>query len=109
MSTLNTFNSHLDKPSYTGPYYFYLVDFQDIHNGKTYFRIIDAGVNMTHKERMAHFDHDINGNWAANGFDPQYEVTAYEIDMDGGEMLENGITSHVFHETYWDRAIQGAV
>jgi len=104
MSTLNTFNSHLDKPSYTGPYYFYLVDFQDIHNGKTYFRIIDAGVNMTHKERMAHFDHDINGRG-----EPRYTVTAYEIDMEPGEMLEAGLTSHVFHDTYWDRAIQGAV
>ena len=61
MTTLNTFNRHIDEPSYTGDYYFYLVDFVDIHSGKSYFRVIDAGVNMTHKERMAHFDHDING------------------------------------------------
>ena len=104
MTTLNTFNRHIDEPSYTGPYYFYLVDFVDIHSGKSYFRVIDAGVNMTHKERMAHFDHDING-----GEEPRYEVTAYEIDMEPGEMLEAGMTAHVFHETYWDRAIQGAL
>ena len=109
MTTLNTFNRHLDTPSYEGDYYFYLVDFQDIYSGQHYFRVIDAGVNMTHDERMKHFDRDLNGHWEANNFDPQYEVTAYEIDMEPGEMLEEGITSHVFRDTYWDRVIQGAV
>ena len=110
MTTLNTFNSHLNDskyPAYTGDYYFYLVDFMDIYSGQHYFRVIDAGVSMSHDERMAHFDGDINGT--GKHYDPRYEITAYEIDLEPGEMLEAGLTSHVFRETYWDRVLQGAV
>ena len=89
--------------------YFYNVDFMSDYDGKHYFRLISASTELTHAERMAHFDKDLNGSWVDNTFDPQYSITAYEIDMDGGEMLEEGITSHVFRETYWDRAIQGAL
>lgn len=89
--------------------YFYNVDFMSDYDGKHYFRLISASTEFTHAERMAHFDKDLNGSWVDNTFDPQYTITAYEIDMDGGEMLEEGITSHVFRETYWDRAIQGAL
>ena len=90
-------------------YYFYTVDFQDIYSGQHHFRLIDAPVGATHEERLAHFDKDINGCWEANNFDPQFSITAYEIDMEPGEMLEEGITSHVFRETYWDQLLQGAV
>jgi len=89
--------------------YFYTVDFMSDYDGKHYFRLIGAPAEFTHAERMAHFDKDLNGSWVDNTFDPQYSITAYEIDMDGGEMLEEGITSHVFRETYWDRLIQGAL
>ena len=89
--------------------YFYNVDFMSDYDGKHYFRVIGAPAEFTHAERMAHFDKDLNGSWVDNTFDPQYSITAYEIDMDGGEMLDNDITSHVFRETYWDRAIQGAL
>jgi hypothetical protein len=75
----------------------------DAHNGQNYFRLIGADANMDHSERMSYFNDEINGS------NPQFTITAYEIDMDGGEMLECGITSHVFQETYWDRSIQGAV
>ena len=87
MTTLNTFNSHLNDskyPAYTGDYYFYLVDFMDIYSGQHYFRVIDAGVSMSHDERMAHFDGDINGT--GKHYDPRYEITAYEIDLEPGEM-----------------------
>ena len=62
MTTLNTFNSHLndDRFPYTGDFLFYTVDFMDIYSGQHYFRIIDAGINMTHDERMKHFDADKN-------------------------------------------------
>lgn len=109
MATLNTFNRHIDNPSYTGDYYFYTVDFMDIYSGQHYFRIIDAGVNMTHEERMAHFDADINGRMNGVGYDPRYTITAYEIDLEPGEMLEAGLTSHVFRDTYWSAILQGAV
>ena len=89
--------------------YFYNVDFMSDYDGKHYFRLIGAPAEFNHAERMVHFDKDLNGSWVDNNFDPQYSITAYEIDMDGGEMLECGITSHVFRETYWDRLIQGAV
>lgn len=91
------------------PYYFYTVEFMDIYDGSHYFRIIDAPVNATHEERMARFDHDINGVMNGVGYDPRYTVTTYEIDMDGGEMLDAGLTSHMFRETYWDTILQGAV
>ena len=108
MTTLNTFNRHIDTPEvYDSDYHFYLVDFKDIHSGKRYFRIIDASVNFNHKERLAYFDADINGR--GEHYEHRYDVVAYEIDMEPGEMLEAGLTSHVFHETYWDRAIQGAL
>ncbi len=93
----------------TKPYHFFTVSFMSIYDGQHYFRLIDSPVDATHAERMAHFDRDINGCWEANNFDPQFSITAYEIDMDGGEMLEEGITSHVFRETYWDQLLQGAV
>ena len=89
--------------------YFYTVDFMSDYDGKHYFRLIGAPAEFTHAERMAHFDKDLNGSWVDNTFDPQYSITAYEIDMEPGEMLEAGMTAHVFHETYWDRAIQGAL
>ena len=91
------------------PYYFYCVEFMDIYDGNHYFRIIDAPVDATHEERMDHFDKDINGVMNGVGYDPRYTITTYEIDMDCGEMLECGITSHVFRETYWDTVLQGAV
>ena len=93
----------------TKPYHFFTVSFMSIYDGQHYFRLIDSPVGATHKERMEHFDKDINGCWEANNFDPQYSITAYEIDMEPGEMLEEGITSHVFRETYWDQLLQGAV
>ena len=79
-------------------YYFYLVDFCDDY-GNHHFRLMTADKGLNHKGRMAVFQKELGS---------QYTVTAYEIDMEPGEMLEAGMTSHVFHETYWDRAIQGA-
>ena len=108
MATLNTFNRHIDTPSYTGNYYFYTVDFMDIYSGQHYFRIIDAGVDMTHEERMAHFDADINGRMNGVGYDPRYTITAYELDMDEDEMTENGLRANVLHDTYWSAVLQGA-
>ena len=109
MSTLNTFNRHLDTPSYTGAYHFYTVEFMDIYSGQHYFRIIDAGVNMTHEERMAHFDHDINGVMNGVGYDPRYTITAYEVDMDDDEMLDAGLKPRVLYDTYYSSILQGAV
>ena len=80
-------------------YHFYLVDFCDDY-GNHYFRLMTADKGLNHKGRMAVFQKELGS---------QYTVTAYEIDMEPGEMLEAGLTSHVFHDTYWDRAIQGAV
>jgi hypothetical protein len=59
-----------------------------------------ADKGLKHKDRMSVFQKELGS---------QYIVTAYEIDMEPGEMLEAGMTSHVFNETYWDRALQGAV
>jgi hypothetical protein len=105
MSTLNTFNRHVEPPRYEGSFHFYVVEFNDIYSGKHYFRVIDAGVFMNHKERMAHFDADINGT----GSDPRYTITAYEIDLEDDEMEAFGLRRHVMYDTYWDRALQGAV
>ena len=80
-------------------YYFYTVDFEDGY-GNHYFRLMTADKTLDHNGRMAVFQKELGS---------QYTVTAYEIDMDGGEMLENGITSHVFKDTYYYRALQGAV
>ncbi len=107
MTTLNTFNRHLDTPEYTGAYYFYLVEFMDIYSGNHYFRIIDAGVDMTHEQRMDHFDADINGR--GPDFDPRYTVTAYELDMEDDEMLEIGLKPRVLYDTYYASVLQGAV
>ena len=102
MKTLNTFNqSTEDHPK---GYYFYLVDFKDIHSSQSYFRIIDCDAGATHAERMARFDRDLNG-----GEEPRYEVVRYELDMDEDEMLERGLREIVLHDTYWDRVVQGAV
>ena len=80
-------------------YYFYTVDFEDRYANHS-FRLMTADKTLDHNGRMAVFQKELGS---------QYTTTAYEIDMDGGEMLEAGITSHVFRETYWDRAIQGAL
>ena len=104
MPTLNTFNRHLDTPRYEGDYHFYLVDFMDIYSGNHYFRLIDAGVNMTHKKRMEHFDADINGSDPA-----RYTITAYEIDMDDDDMESVGLKPRVLYDTYWSSILQGAV
>jgi len=109
MATLNTFNRHLDTPEYTGDYHFYLVEFIDIYSGKHYFRIIDAGVNMTHEQRMAHFDADINGRMNGVGYDPRYTITAYEIDMEDDEMEAVGLKPRVMYDTYYASVLQGAV
>ena len=109
MTTLNTFNSHLNDskyPAYTGDYHFYLVDFMDIYSGQHYFRIIDAGVDMTHGQRMAHFDADINGT--GKHYDPRYTVTGYELDMEEDEMETLGLRPRVLHDTYWASVLQGA-
>ena len=105
---MTNLNANDDRFPYTGDFLFYTVDFMDIYSGQHYFRIIDAGINMTHDERMKHFDADINGVMNGVGYDPRYTITAYEIDMDGGEMLEAGLNSHVFRDTYWDVVLQGA-
>ncbi len=107
MTTLNTFNRHLDTPSYTGAYHFYLVEFMDIYSGNHYFRIIDAGVDMTHEQRMDHFDADINGR--GPDFDPRYTVTAYEIDMEDDEIEAVGLKPRVLYDTYYASVLQGAV
>ena len=94
------------------PYYFYTVDFMDIYDGSHYFRLIDAPVNATHEERMAHFDHDINGVMNGVGYDPRYTITAYELDdgdLDEDWMRENDIITMRFKETYWCAVLQGAV
>lgn len=109
MATLNTFNRHLDDDRfpYTGDFIFYTVDFMDIYSGQHYFRIIDAGINMTHDERMAHFDRDINGRE-----ETRYTITAYELDdgdLDEDWMRENDIVAMRFKETYWSAVLQGAV
>ncbi|MCP4929371.1 MAG: hypothetical protein GY918_09995 [Gammaproteobacteria bacterium] len=78
----------------------------DIYSGKHYFRIIDAGVNMTHKQRMEHFDADINGTGA--NFDPRYTITAYEIDMDEDDMDAVGLKPRVLYDTYYSSILQGA-
>ena len=113
MTTLNTFNSHLndDRFPYTGDFLFYTVDFMDIYSGQHYFRIIDAGINMTHDERMKHFDADINGVMNGVGYDPRYTITAYELDdgdLDEDWMRENDIITMRFKETYWCAVLQGA-
>jgi len=43
------------------------------------------------------------------GYDPRYEITAYELDMDEDEMTENGLRANVLHDTYWSAVLQGAV
>ena len=122
MSTLNTFSRHVEPPRYEGSFHFYVVEFNDIYSGKHYFRVIDAGVFMNHKERMAHFDADINGTGSdkivmhpgiripgcEKAF-PRYTITAYEIDLEDDEMEAFGLRRHVMYDTYWDRALQGAV
>ena len=107
MSTLNTFNRHIDEPSYTGDYHFWVVSFMDIYSGAHYFRVIDAGVNMNHKERMDHFDADINGR--GEHYDPRYTITAYEIDMEDDEMVTHGLRPRVMYDTYYASVLQGAV
>ena len=102
MTTLNNFNQTVED--YPNGYNFYIVDFQDIHSGQLYFRIIPCAMNKTHKERMAHFNQDING-----AEEPRYEVVRYEVDMDEEELAESGLREGVLHETYWDRTLQGAV
>ena len=88
--------------------YFYTVDFMSDYDGKHYFRLISASAELTHAERMAHFDKDLNGSWVDNTFDPQYSITAYELDMDDDEMVEAGLKPRVLHDTYWDTILQGA-
>jgi hypothetical protein len=88
--------------------YFYNVDFMSDYDGKHYFRLISASTELTHAERMAHFDKDLNGSWVDNTFDPQYSITAYELDMDDDEMVEAGLKPRVLHDTYWDTILQGA-
>jgi len=106
---LNTFNRHIDTPSYIeGDYHFYTVDFMDIYSGQHYFRIIEAGVDMTHEERMAYFDQDLNGRMNGVGYDPRYTITAYELDMEDDEMLDLGLKPRVLHDTYWSAILQGA-
>ena len=90
------------------PYHFYTVEFMSIYDGNHYFRLIDAPVDATHAERMAHFDRDINGCWEANNFDPQFTITAYEIDMDDDGMEAVGLKPRVLHDTYWSSILQGA-
>lgn len=93
-------------------YYFYTVDFMDIYSGQHHFRLIDAPVGLTHEERLAHFDRDINGCWEANNFDPQFTITGYDLDdsdMDDDWMRENDISTMRFKDTYWSSILQGAV
>ena len=80
-------------------YYFYTVDFCDDY-GNHHFRLMTADTELDHSGRMSVFQKELGS---------QYTVTAYEIDMTPGEMLEAGMTSHVFCDTYWDRALRGAV
>ena len=89
------------------PYHFYTVEFMSIYDGNHYFRLIDAPVEATHAERMDHFDRDINGTGA--NYDPQYTITAYEIDMDDDGMEAVGLKPRVLHDTYWSSILQGAV
>lgn len=107
MSTLNNFNQTVED--HENGYYFYLVDFVDIHSGQSYFRLIDCDTDATHAERMERFDADINGRMNGVGYDPRYEVVRYAVDMDEEEMAESGLRENVLHETYWDRTLQGAV
>ena len=108
MTTLNTFNRHLDTPEvYESDYHFYLVEFMDIYSGKHYFRIIDASVNFNHEQRMAYFDADINGR--GEHYDPRYTITAYEIDMEDDEMEAAGLKPRVMYDTYYASVLQGAV
>ena len=106
MTTLYNFNQTVED--HENGYYFYLVDFVDILSGQHYFRIIDAGVDMTHKERMFRFDTDLNGPIGV-GHDPRYEVVHYEVSMNEEELAESGLREGVLYETYWDRTLQGAV
>jgi hypothetical protein len=88
------------------PYHFYTVEFMDIYSGNHYFRLIDAPVEATHAERMDHFDRDINGTGA--NYDPQYTITAYEIDMDDDELVTLGLRPRVLYDTYYDTLLRGA-
>ena len=62
---------------------------------------------MTHDERMAHFDRDLNGR-----DETRYTITASELDdgdLDEDWMRENDIVTMRFKETYWSAVLQGAV
>ena len=50
-----------------------------------------APVGVTHKERMAEFQEELGD---------MFDIISYEIDAE---------VPNVFHDTYWDRALQGAV
>ena len=83
-------------------YYFYSVDFEDGY-GNHYFRLMTADKTLDHDGRMAVFQKELGS---------QYTITAYDLDdsdMDDDWMRENDISVMRFKDTYWDRAIQGAV
>ena len=77
--------------------FFYTVMFADKF-GNDYFRLMTAKISANHDRRMAEFQEELG----------DMTITGYELDMSDDEMLENGITSHVFRDTYWDRALVGA-
>jgi len=71
-------------------YYFYTVDFEDGY-GNHYFRLMTADKTLDHDGRMAVFQKELGS---------QYTITAY--DQDDSDTMR-------FKDTYYDRALQGAV
>jgi hypothetical protein len=79
--------------------FFYTVDFIDNRTGQQLFRLMTAKISANHDRRMAEFQEELGD---------RFTITAYDLDMSAGEMLDNGITCQVFRDTYWDRALVGA-
>ena len=75
---------------------FYIVTFETkpskrTCSGTSFFRLMTAPVGVTHKERMAEFQEELGD---------MFDIISYDIDAE---------VPNVFHDTYWDRALQGAV
>ena len=75
---------------------FYTVTFETKPSKRTcsatpFFRLMNAPLGITHDERMAVFQEELGD---------MFDITSYEIDAG---------KPWVFRDTFWDRALQGAV
>ena len=84
---------------------FYTVTFETKPSKRTcsatpFFRLMNAPLGITHDERMAVFQEELGD---------MFDITSYDLDMEARELSDLGITRNGFRDTYWDRALQGAV